>query len=93
MSLIGMPISEIAAVAEHEFDKPCEATDTCDRTAEWVVWVKHNRDHESWSGFSCLPHKDVGEQTFIAVLVENVTCSCGHRHEGQLSDNFRAIRL
>lgn len=73
-----------------EFEKSCKH---CDNTAEWIVWAKHPLACQESTAFHCCTHKEMAEEAWIAALDEGWVCPCGHRHEGQLSDNFRSIRL
>ena len=78
------------------FDTACQCRENgvnCDRPAEWMVWARHPRDHKELYIPTCDPHKQEGEQSWIKVLAARSTCGCGYRFEGQLSDNFKAVRL
>lgn len=82
-------VDDLAGVGT-EFEKSCEV---CGNIAEWMAWAKHPHSHNETSAFECDAHKEESENSWVQALDEGMQCSCGHFHTGQLSDNFRAIRL
>lgn len=88
-----LPMGDILTIAAHEYDKPCEGSSDCDHAAEWMAWVKHNINCETFTGFSCSECKVEAEAHWIGILKAKDRCGCGHRHVGQLSDNIRFIKL
>ena len=86
-----LPAVDILTIAAHEYDKPCHV---CPQSATWAVWVKHNVHHEVFTGYGCDTCKTAAEQHWTGILSDpDARCDCGQPHVGQLSDNFRAIRL
>ncbi|WPH57704.1 hypothetical protein [Mycobacterium phage WXIN] len=79
-------------LADLEFETPC-SMEGCGRTAEWMARVEHNHKHVAWEGLACDDCKTIGEQFWIEALKKGGMCTCRRPHKGQLSDNFRAIRL
>jgi len=86
------PVGDILTIAAHEYDKPCETPD-CEGTADWNVWVSHGSRCRPVAAFRCAPCKDSLEEAWIAYVRTGHRCICGDVPTGQLSDNFRAIRL
>lgn len=85
-------VEDLAGVGT-EFEQSCDTCDGCDNTAEWMLWARHNPACVEHSAFACHKHKEEAEASWVAALDNGWNCHCGYVHGGQLSDNFRAIRL
>lgn len=86
-------------IADLEYEQKCYES-ACDSVSTWHVWGAHmentqtgTRCCEQWANL-CDAHKSKLERETIKVLSSDYWCtSCGRKYAGQLSDNFRAIRL
>lgn len=95
MTCTDVDVSSLAGI-EDEFAKPCEADDLnpCQHAAEWLAWVSHGSGCVEVARHVCTPCKQEAEYDWIDVLNTSRRCEvCDSRVTGQLSDNFRAIRL
>lgn len=77
---------------EAELTLVCNVAE-CGSTPEWVVWARHPVNHEPVDGLLCTPHKESCERRWVESLTLNLPCTCGHVYKGQLSENFRMVRL
>lgn len=90
MSVEFKPVVEDHLV-DSEFDVPC-CVGGCGATATWSGWAAHNYECCVGYGLLCDKDKAIVEQRWLEAI-DSFVCNCGWRCTGQLSDNFRAIRL
>ena len=84
-----LTIGEIAP----EFGKPC-CVEQCSHPAEWAIYVTHARDSCPGFFYVCEPHRLDTEQWWITQLKRGSMChTCMTQPTGQLSDNYRQIKL
>lgn len=89
--MTAMTDSTVLAEIEDALDSTCEF---CDGSAEWVAFVQHTKgSHSPLDALICTICKELVEQAWVLALVLASRCTCGHVYCGQLSDNFRAVRI
>lgn len=88
---------DVSSLVDHEqdFERPCDASDErgCLQVAEWSVWTGHGGMCVEATAYLCAQCKGVCEGAWLDAIAHGRLCRCGHPLTGQLSDNFRAIRL